>query len=177
MRVLVTGAFGNLGRCAVASLAPKHQVRALSHRLDRGDRSLARRFGPSVEVVRGDVRDRAAMDAALRGVDVVAHLAFLIPPPALARPALAVSINLDGTRTVTAAARAAGARILFASTLDVYGPTLHLPPPRAASAIPPAPSTSTPGTRSSVRSSSPGPTPRFFASPTFHPSPSGCRTR
>jgi nucleoside-diphosphate-sugar epimerase len=84
-----------------------------------------------VEVLRGDVRDRAAMEAAMRGVDVVAHLAYLIPPPALEQPRLAESINLDGTRTVLAAAK--HARILFASTLDVYGSTQHLPPPRRIS--------------------------------------------
>jgi nucleoside-diphosphate-sugar epimerase len=132
MRLLVTGAFGNLGAATVRALVAggRHQVRALSHRLERADRRLARRFGPSVEVLRGDVRDRAAMQAAVRGADAVVHLAFLIPPPALEQPELAESINVGGTRNLLDAAAGVGARFLFASTLDVYGNTQHLPPPR-----------------------------------------------
>ncbi len=135
-RVLVTGAFGNIGQHAVRELgASGHAVRALrfgARRRSAEERALARGFGPRVEVIDGDVRDRAAMDAAVRDVDVIVHLAFLIPPIALERPALAQSINVEGTRTVLAAARAASRppRFLFASTLDVYGDTQHLPPPR-----------------------------------------------
>ena len=108
-RVLVTGAFGNIGRHAVRELcAAGHRVRALGHgaRPSMEERALARSFGAPVEVVRGDVRDRAAMDRAVRDVDCVVHLAFVIPPPALERPALAQSVNVEGTRTVLAAASA-----------------------------------------------------------------------
>jgi nucleoside-diphosphate-sugar epimerase len=130
--VLVTGAFGNIGRNAVPALvAAGYRVRALSNRLAR-DRATVGSFGPAVEIVRGDVRDRAAMDAALRDVDAVVHLAYLIPPPALEKPALAAAINIGGTRTLIDAALASARRprLLFASTLDVYGHTQHLPPPR-----------------------------------------------
>jgi nucleoside-diphosphate-sugar epimerase len=134
-RVLVTGAFGNIGRYAVREIsAAGYQVRALGHdaRPSAAERALERDFGPSVEVIRGDVRDRAAMDAAVRGAGTVVHLAYSIPPPALERPALAQSINVEGTRTLLAAAVAAEEppRFFFASTLDVYGLTQHLPPPR-----------------------------------------------
>jgi len=93
---------------------------------------MAHAFGSQVEVIWGDVRDRAAMDAAVRDVSAVVHLAYLIPPPALERPAEAQSINVEGTRTLLAAASAAAPppRFLFTSTLDVYGLTQHLPPPR-----------------------------------------------
>ncbi len=134
LRVLVTGAFGNIGRSAVPALvAAGHTVRALRyHAKRRGEAAAGRASGPGVEVVSGDVRDRAAMDAAVRDVDCIVHLAYLIPPPALAAPALAQSINVDGTRTLLAAASAAARppRFLFASTLDVYGANPHLPPPR-----------------------------------------------
>jgi nucleoside-diphosphate-sugar epimerase len=131
-RVLVTGAFGNIGRHTVpALLRAGHSVRALRHRSEP-HRRLTRGFGPGVEVIRGDVRDRAAMDAAVRDVDCVVHLAYLIPPPALEKPALADAVNVGGTRTLLAAAVAAARRprFVFASTLDVYGCTQHLPPPR-----------------------------------------------
>jgi nucleoside-diphosphate-sugar epimerase len=135
-RVLVTGAFGNIGQHATRELcAAGHHVRALRFGGVRtvAERDLSRAHGERLEVVQADVRDRAAMDAVLRDVDCVVHLAFLIPPPALERPAVAQSINVEGTRTVLAAACAAAAppRLVFASTLDVYGATDHLPPPRS----------------------------------------------
>jgi nucleoside-diphosphate-sugar epimerase len=131
-KVLVTGAFGNIGRHTVTLLRERgHRVRAL-RRGAFGERALLRRFGPTVEVLTGDVRDRAVMDRAVRDVDCVVHLAYVIPPLALSRPALSASVNVEGTRTVLLAAAAAPRppRLLFASTLDVYGATQHLPPPR-----------------------------------------------
>ena len=135
--VFCTGAFGNIGQHAVRELcAAGHRVRALQHETrvtGAAERALARAFGDAASRSSpADERDRATMDRAVRDADVVVHLAYLIPPPALERPALAQSINVEGTRTVLAAAVAAARppRFLFASTLDVYGPTLHLPPPR-----------------------------------------------
>ncbi|MEI8254202.1 MAG: NAD(P)-dependent oxidoreductase [Deltaproteobacteria bacterium] len=128
----MTGAFGNVGRNTLPQLVERgHRVRALSYDWPR-DRKIARAFGSSIEVVRGDVRDRATMARALRDITTVVHLAFVIPPGALAQPAIAESVNVGGTRTVLEAASAATAppRVLFASTLDVYGHTAHLPPPR-----------------------------------------------
>lgn len=127
-RVLLTGAFGNIGRHTLPQLLARgHQVRALA--FDARDRHLE---AGTVELVRGDVRDRAAMDRAVAGVDDVVHLAYLIPPAAWEDPALAKSINVGGTRTLLDAVKATApkARVFFASSLDVYGSTTHLPPPR-----------------------------------------------
>jgi nucleoside-diphosphate-sugar epimerase len=130
LRVLVTGALGNIGSNTVPVLLERgHRVRALDVKPmpDELRRSLGR-----AEVVRADVRDRAAMDAAVRDVDVVVHLAYLIPPPAWDQPAQAEAVNVGGTNTLLDAAKAAATppRFLFASSLDVYGRTTHLPPPR-----------------------------------------------
>lgn len=131
-RVLVTGAFGNIGSHAVPALVRAgHRVRALLHRSDRETKRFAA-LGNRLEIIRGDVRDRASMDAAVRDVDIIIHLAYMIPPPALAQPELAEAINVGGTRTLLDAALGVSIppRFLFASTLDVYGHTQHLPPPR-----------------------------------------------
>jgi len=131
-RVLLTGAFGNIGRNTLPQLLERgHAVRALLFD-ERKERRLARAFAGKVEVVQGDVRDRAAMERAVAGVDDVLHLAYFLPPPAWADPERAKTTNVDGTRTLLEAVKATApkARFFFASSLDVYGPTTHLPPPR-----------------------------------------------
>jgi len=140
MNVLVTGAFGNIGSNAVAALLDcGHRVRGLSADWRR-DRRVARAFGDRVEVVRGDVRRPADLDAAVDGQDAIVHLAYVIPPLCLEQPEASRAVNVDGTRNVIDAACRAGERsgkaprLLFASTLDVYGHTGHLEAPRRVDA-------------------------------------------
>jgi nucleoside-diphosphate-sugar epimerase len=75
---------------------------------------------PSVEELRGDVRDQAAVQRLVRGADVVVHAAAALPIRA-SRAAIR-SVNVGGTENVLVAARAAGvARVLFVSSTAVYG--------------------------------------------------------
>jgi UDP-glucose 4-epimerase len=132
--VLVTGAFGNIGRHTVdALLDAGHRVRALRFGKQRVEPSRRERWR-DVEIVDGDVRTAIGLHEAVRGVDVVIHLAFVIPPACLDDPAAARRTNVDGTRHIIESMRghAPSARLLFASTLDVFGHTAHLPPPRRA---------------------------------------------
>src|SRR5439155_2540168 len=133
MKILVTGAFGNIGRHTVPLLLARgHQVRALSERGSAADLKAATAWRGAVEVFTGDVRDAARMAAAVDGVDVVIHLAFVIPPRCLEEPEASRAVNVGGTRNLIDAAKRAARppRLLFASTLDVFGHTQHLAPPR-----------------------------------------------
>ena len=130
MRILVTGPFGNVGSHTIPELLRRgHQVRVLS-RLNNRNRDAARKLG--VEAVWGDITDPGAVARAAAGVDTVIHLAALIPPGADERPDEARATNVDGTANVIAACQAQPTppRLLFSSTFDVHGHTLHKPPPR-----------------------------------------------
>ncbi len=130
LRVLVTGAFGNIGSSTVPLLLERgYRVRALVH-VNRPP-ELCERFA-GAEFLQGDVRERGLMQRALSDVDIVLHLAYVIPPRAWQEPELAASTNIGGTEALLAAARASATppRVLFASTLDVYGHTTHPTPPR-----------------------------------------------
>jgi nucleoside-diphosphate-sugar epimerase len=132
MHVLVTGAFGNIGSHTVDALLDEGQrVRALRFGRERLSPARVKRWA-GVEIVDGDVRAPETLTRAVEGVDVVVHLAYVIPPACLAAPERARRINVDGTRNLIAALRAhaPGARLLFASSLDVFGHTAHLAPPR-----------------------------------------------
>ena len=135
MRLLVTGGFGNVGSHLVAELLRRdHHVRVLERRCRR-TRRVARRY--AVEVVWGDVADPAAVGRAVAGVDVVYHLAALIPPRTDSRSG-PIDISLSSIRpnpdqprrrfgdaemaTLTASIREHGVLqpVLVAETLDGY---------------------------------------------------------
>jgi nucleoside-diphosphate-sugar epimerase len=130
--VLVTGAFGNIGAATVDALLDAGDVRVRALRFAGEGRALARRWRGRVDIVDGDVRAPATLAPAVRGADVVVHLAYVIPPACLEAPAEARRTNVDGTANLIAALRAEApaARLLFASSLDVFGHTQDRPPPR-----------------------------------------------
>ena len=120
MRVLVTGAAGFLGR---------HIVRGLvADGLDVTgfDRQMADE--PGVQWVLGDLRDGESVAAAARDHEVICHVGA-IGDVYLAgeQPALAAEVNVTGSAHVAAAAEASGARVVFASTWEVYGEPRHQP--------------------------------------------------
>ena len=154
MRVLLTGSFGNIGSHTVPALLDAgHSVRCFdlpSRAHERLFRRLAetasRTDGSSgrLSVRYGDIRDAETVREAVEGVDAVIHLAAVIPPATNDDPEAARQVNVDGTRNVISACSAQDSaaqdsatqpkppRLLFASSLDVFGRTQSLPPPRCA---------------------------------------------
>jgi nucleoside-diphosphate-sugar epimerase len=115
MRVLVTGAAGRIGRLLRPRLARPGRVLRL---LDNEP------LHPSTvdaheELIAADLTDAGAIAAACAGVDAVVHLGAIStesPWPDILR------VNIDGTRTVLAAARAAGVgRVVLASSIHAVG--------------------------------------------------------
>ena len=137
MKVLVTGAFGNIGMSTVAALlADGHQVRCFDLPTGR-NKGLARTLSRSAEVVWGDLRRPGDVAAAVSGQDAVAHLAFIIPKLSATgvqserRPAWAEAINVGGTHNLLQALRAVSPspKLIFTSSYHVYGRTQHQAPP------------------------------------------------
>jgi UDP-glucose 4-epimerase len=130
MKVLLTGPFGNVGSAVRREIAGRgHDVRAFDLPTKR-NRAIARKA--QVDTVWGDVRDAEDVRRAVDGVDAVIHLAAIIPPGSMRDPELAFSVNVGGTTNVIEACKAMGAppKLVFASSLALFGPTQHLEPPR-----------------------------------------------
>jgi nucleoside-diphosphate-sugar epimerase len=121
MRVLVTGASGFVGRMTCAELrGHDHQVTALVR--TPGTEPAGTR------AVEGDITDAASMGHAIDTAqpDAIVHLAAVT---ASSRDTSAIErVNVDGTRNVVDAARAAGVeRFVFCSTVvtgNAHGETL-----------------------------------------------------
>lgn len=141
MNVLVTGAFGNVGRATIEELSERgHRVRCFDLP-SRANRIWARRLPSPGGVVWGDLRDQAALLAAVEGQDVVIHLAFIIPKMSVTgveserRPHLSRAVNVGGTRNLVGAIRSCQprAKLVFTSSFHVYGRTQDCPPVRSVS--------------------------------------------
>lgn len=134
MHILLTGASGNIGLSTLQELVRQgQQVRCFVRRAAVFGRAL-KRVGceGKVEVVAGDMRRVEDVARAVQGQDAIIHLAYMIPPESEDHPELARSINVEGTHMLLEAAKAlpVAPRFLFSSSLDVFGHTQHLPPPR-----------------------------------------------
>jgi nucleoside-diphosphate-sugar epimerase len=78
-----------------------------------------------IEAIKGDIRDRKALDNAMKGVDIVVHTAAALP---LYTPADIYSTDIDGTRNVLESAKAHNAqRVIHISSTAVYGIPDHHP--------------------------------------------------
>lgn len=82
-----------------------------------------------IQVVPGDVRDPHAVREAMRGQDIVFHLAALIGIPfSYHSPDLYIDTNVKGTVNVLQGAKDLGTKkILITSTSEVYGTALRVP--------------------------------------------------
>ncbi|MHC3381357.1 NAD-dependent epimerase/dehydratase family protein [Haloarcula sp. H-GB5] len=117
-RVLVTGGGGFIGSHLASALAADNHVRVLD------DFSTGRRANlpDDVTVIKGDVRDRATLDTAMEGIDIVFHEAAMVSvPESIEQPVDCHELNGTATVDVFDCARRQDTRVVFASSAAVYG--------------------------------------------------------
>ncbi|MCB0192820.1 MAG: NAD-dependent epimerase/dehydratase family protein [Anaerolineae bacterium] len=124
---LVTGGTGAIGPKLVRQLVTSgYQVKVLVRQ-----EPPAGLLPAHVEIIRGDICDKQRLEVALAGVDYVFHLAAKLhinnPPDHLIGEY--ERINVHGTCCVVEAALAAQVqRLVFFSTISVYGPSYNQSP-------------------------------------------------
>ncbi|NHC14143.1 NAD-dependent epimerase/dehydratase family protein [Motilibacter deserti] len=124
MRVAVTGATGNVGSAllrALRSAQPDWEVGGIARRPPEAPSAATATdiSWSSVDIAEPGSAD--ALGAAFAGADAVVHLAWAIQPNR--DQAYLAQVNLDGTRRVIDAARAAGAaHLVVASSIGAYSP-------------------------------------------------------
>lgn len=126
-RILVTGGAGYIGSHVSKEIAARGDVPIVFDNLSSGH-AHAVKWGP---LVRGDIRDAAALDATFTEYrpDAVMHFAAHIEVPAGEQePLLFWNNNVGGAITLLAAMERAGVhRLVFSSTCAIYGNPLRLP--------------------------------------------------
>jgi NAD dependent epimerase/dehydratase len=131
-RVLVTGADGFIGSHLVELLAGvSGRVRALAQYNSFNEWGWLEGLPclSDLEIVTGDIRDAHFCQELVKDIDVVFHLAALIPIPYSYRaPDSYVETNIRGTLNLCQAARTAGVeRFVQTSTSEVYGTAQYVP--------------------------------------------------
>jgi NAD dependent epimerase/dehydratase len=133
-KILVTGAGGFIGSHLVEALLDRGcEVRAFVHYnsfnswgwLD----TLPVEKLKQIDIVAGDIRDSNGVLQAIKGMDVVFHLAALIAIPfSYHSPDSYIDTNISGTLNVLQAARQLNIeRIVVTSTSEVYGTAQYVP--------------------------------------------------
>jgi uronate dehydrogenase len=112
-RVLITGAAGTIGRTLRQGLQGRFRALRLFDRVPLGPAN------PGEELVTADIRDLAAVNAAVANVDGIVHLAGIPHEDTFERIS---QTNVAGTFNAFEAARRQGCpRVVFASSLHVTG--------------------------------------------------------
>jgi dTDP-glucose 4,6-dehydratase len=133
-KVLVTGADGFIGSHVVEALVRRGiEVRAMALYNTFGQWGWLEHVADDVrgrfEIFPGDVRDPFGTAEAVRGCQVVLHLAALIAIPYSYRaPSSYIDTNVSGTLNVLEAARTQNVeRVVVTSTSEVYGTARFVP--------------------------------------------------
>lgn len=141
MKIMLTGAFGNIGSFTLEELiAHGHQVRAFDI-LSKTTEKTSQRFRNQAEIQWGDLRNLEDMRTAVRDQEAVIHLGFVIPQLSVTgvrsedAPDFARGVNVGGTKNLVQAIleQPDRPRLIFASSLHVFGRTQDQPPPRIVS--------------------------------------------
>ena len=133
-KILVTGADGFIGSHLVEELIKKgYKVKAFCYYnsfnswgwLD----SFSKELLNQIEIFTGDIRDPNGVRTAMKGCDMVFHLAALIAIPySYHSPDSYVDTNIKGTLNIIQAAKDLNIeRVLVTSTSEIYGTAQYVP--------------------------------------------------
>ncbi len=128
-KVVITGGAGFIGHNVALLLASDGYEVIVVDTLERASRqSVEKLKAEGVPILQLDVRDRVAIERAIRGADFAVHAAaYVSVEESLEKPELYMENNVLGTLSVARACLEAGVPLLYLSSAAVYGDPEKLP--------------------------------------------------
>lgn len=138
MRVLVTGGAGFIGRHVTEYFHHRAEVRVLDNLRSGLKSNLS---GLNCQFMVGSILDRDLVREAMKGVDVVFHLAAIASvQESMQKPDECAEINVKGTTVVLEeAVRARVKKLIFSSSAAIYGDNPTIPKIESMAAEPKSP--------------------------------------
>jgi nucleoside-diphosphate-sugar epimerase len=125
MKILITGAFGNIGKAVIDEAFRRHHEIVVFEVENKKTQKAAEEYRKKVKVLFGDIRNIDDVKAAIGQADAVIHLAAIIPPASKKHRDLTMDVNYGGTVNLITAIKEAHRDIpfVFTSSASVMGPT------------------------------------------------------
>ena len=126
MKILITGAFGNIGKAVIEEAHKRNHEIVVFEIENKKTRKDAKKYRNKVkEVIFGDIRNFEDAKKAVEKSEIVIHLAAIIPPTSKKHRELTMDINYGGTVNIITAIKQTKQNIpfIFTSSASVMGPT------------------------------------------------------
>ena len=130
-KIVITGVSGTVGQELVKHFLPfadELDITLFDIKSKKSTRFLTK-YAKQFNVVYGDITNKEDVNLAFLNVDIVMHLAAIIPPLADENPELAYNVNVVGTQNIIQCleANSPNAFLLYSSSISVYGDRLYTP--------------------------------------------------
>lgn len=124
-KVLLTGAFGIVGMEVLEWLIKRNYDIRIFDIETSTNKEKSEKYKDRAEIMWGDIRNKKKVDEAVRDIDVIIHLAAIIPPLADKKPDLASEVNVGGVKNIIDAIHQLPNRIkpklIYTSSVSIYG--------------------------------------------------------
>jgi len=123
MKILLTGAFGIVGMRVLDYLVQKNYEIRIFEIKNFNNWMKNLEYRKDAEIFWGDIRNEEDITKAMKDIDIVIHLAAIIPPLADKSPDLASSVNLEGTINLINVMenQTHKPKLIYTSSIAVYG--------------------------------------------------------
>lgn len=123
MKILLTGAFGIVGMRVLDYLMKKNYKIRIFEIKNFQNWMKSFEYRKDAEIFWGDIRNKEDINKAMKDIDIVIHLAAIIPPLADKNPDLARSVNVEGTINLIDIMenQPHKPKLIYTSSIAVYG--------------------------------------------------------